>query len=124
MIIRELTAANAGSARINAKERETRIWKKRKVFEAHRVKHPTPSQATDALTGEEEKNGKQKSEEREKDQGTEGETSTPSRAIDALIGEEEQKGKQKRAKRRTHGPGPQPSYLGSFGQLLQPTWVT
>ena len=34
--------------------------KKRKGIEAQRVKHPTPSQATDALTGEEEQNGKQK----------------------------------------------------------------
>ena len=32
--------------------------KKRKGIEAHRVKHPTPSQATDALIGDEEQNGK------------------------------------------------------------------
>ena len=32
----------------------------------HRVKHPTPSQATDALTGDEEQNGKQKRRERKK----------------------------------------------------------
>ena len=33
--------------------------KKRKGIEAWRVKHPTPSQATDMLTVDEEQNGKQ-----------------------------------------------------------------
>ena len=52
-------------ARINAMEREkkekqVRKVKKRKGVEAQRVKHPTPSQATDALIGEKEQNGKQK----------------------------------------------------------------
>ena len=37
----------------NAKERETRRVKKRKGNEVHRVKHPTPFQATDALTRDE-----------------------------------------------------------------------
>ena len=54
------------SARINAKEKETRRGKKRKGIEAHRVKLPTPSQATDALTGDEEQNGKQKRTKRKK----------------------------------------------------------
>ena len=43
----------------------------------HRVKHPTPFQATDALTGDEEQNRKQKSEETERDRGIEGETPNP-----------------------------------------------
>ena len=34
--------------------------KERKGIEAQRVKHPTPSQATNALTGDEGQNGKQK----------------------------------------------------------------
>ena len=37
--------ANAGSAHTNAKERKARKGKKRKGIEAHKVKHPTPSQA-------------------------------------------------------------------------------
>ena len=40
--------------------------KKRKRIEAHRVKRPTPSQATNALTGDEEQNGKQKRAKRKK----------------------------------------------------------
>ena len=62
-----------------------------KWIEAQMVKHPTPSQATDALIGDEEQNGKQKKtkrkkqgvgpflrcEENEMDRGTEGETSNP-----------------------------------------------
>ena len=36
-----------------------RIGKKRKGIEALRVKHPTPSQAIDAIIREEEQNGKQ-----------------------------------------------------------------
>ena len=51
--------ATAGSARMNAKEREkkerrVRRAKKREGIEAQRVKHPTPSGATDAITGDEE----------------------------------------------------------------------
>ena len=47
------------SARINAKEKEkkesqVRRAKKMKWIETQRVKHPTPSQATDAVIGEEE----------------------------------------------------------------------
>ena len=38
-----------GLACINAKERPVRRVKKRKGIKALRVKHPTPSQATDAL---------------------------------------------------------------------------
>ena len=45
---------------------------------------------------------------------------TPSRAIDALIGDEEQNGKQKKTKGKKQGVGPQPSYPGPFGYLLQP----
>ena len=37
-----------------------RRGKKRKGIEAHRVEHPTPSQAADVLTGDKEQNGKQK----------------------------------------------------------------
>ena len=37
-----------------------RRGKKRKEIEAQRVKHPTPSQANDVLTGDEEQKGKQK----------------------------------------------------------------
>ena len=48
------------------KERQVRRTKKRKGVEAQRVKHPTPSQATDALIGDEEQNGKQKSTKRKK----------------------------------------------------------
>ena len=49
----------AVSARMNAKERDKKERKVRRVkirkgIEAQRVKHPTPSRATDALTGEEE----------------------------------------------------------------------
>ena len=39
--------------------KEKRV-EKRKGIEAQRVRHPTPCQATDALTGDEEQNGKQK----------------------------------------------------------------
>ena len=60
-----LNPITAGSARINAierekKERNVRRVKKRKGIEAQRVKPPTPSQAIDALRGEEKQNGKQK----------------------------------------------------------------
>ena len=65
-IIREPIQANAGSARINAKERKARRGKIRKGIEAHRVKHPTPSQATDALTRKEEQSGTQKGTKRKK----------------------------------------------------------
>ena len=45
---------------------------------------------------------------------------TPSRAIDALIGEEELNGKRKKSKKRKGlVAGPQPSYPGSLGRLLQ-----
>ena len=39
---------------------------KRKGFQAQRVRHPTPSQATEALTGDEEQNGKRKRTKRKK----------------------------------------------------------
>ena len=60
-----------GPARISAekrdkKERKARRVKKRKGIEAQRVKHPTLSHATDALTGDEEQNGKQKRTKRKK----------------------------------------------------------
>ena len=56
-------------ARINAKERDKkkrqeRRAKKRKGIEAQRVKPSTPSQAIDALIGDEEQNGEQKKETR------------------------------------------------------------
>ena len=52
-----------GSAHINAnerdkKERKVRGMKERREIEAQRVKHPTSSQANDALIGDEEENGK------------------------------------------------------------------
>ena len=58
-----LNPATAGSARINAKEREKKERqvgraKKRKGIEAQGVKPSTPSRATDALVGEEEQKGK------------------------------------------------------------------
>ena len=45
----------AGSARINAKERQARRAKKRKGIEAERVKPPTPTRATDDFIGGEER---------------------------------------------------------------------
>ena len=48
------------------KERKVRRVKERKGIDALRVKHPTPSRAIDALTGEEEQNGKQKRTKRKK----------------------------------------------------------
>ena len=59
-IIREPTPSKAGSACIKPKERKARRGKKGKRIEVHRVKHPTPFQATVALTGDEEQNEKQK----------------------------------------------------------------
>ena len=75
-----LNSATAGSAHINAKERDknerkVRRVKKRKWIEAQRVKHPTSSRATDALIGDEEQNGKQQKE-KEK-QGVGPQTSNP-----------------------------------------------
>ena len=61
----------------------------------------------------------EKSEEKERDRGTEGEIPKPIRATDALIREEEQNGKQKRTKRKKQGPGLQPSYSGQFSRLLR-----
>ena len=64
MLCSYLNPATAGSARINAKERDgeerkVRRVKKRKRIEAQRAKHPTPSRTIDALIGDEEQNGKQ-----------------------------------------------------------------
>ena len=54
LFIRQLPkSCHCRSSRINSKERE----KKRKLIEARRVKHPTPSRATDAFIGDEERNG-------------------------------------------------------------------
>ena len=47
-----------------------------RLIEAQRVKLPTPSQATDALIGDEEQNGKQKRTKRKK-QGTGSQPSYP-----------------------------------------------
>ena len=57
----------AGSARMNAKEREkkerqVRRAKKTKGSKGQRKKLPTPTRAIDALIGDEEQNGKQKKE--------------------------------------------------------------
>ena len=45
---------------------KVRRAKKRKGIEARKVKHPTPSRATDALIGYAEQNGKQKRTKRKK----------------------------------------------------------
>ena len=86
--------------------------KKRKGIEAQRVKHPIPSQATDALTGEKEQNRKQK-----KRKGIEAQRvkhPIPSQATDALTGEKEQNRKQKKTK------GKKVTYdvLGSYGEPM------
>ena len=49
-----------------SRERKAKRGKNRKGIEAHRVKHPIPSQVIDALTGDEEQNGKQKKTKRKK----------------------------------------------------------
>ena len=46
---------------------------------------------------------------------------TPTRAIDALRGAE--KKNRIKNRRKNKGAGPQPSYLGPFGHLLQPAWI-
>ena len=48
---------------------------------------------------------------KEREQGTEGETSYPSQVIDELIGEKEQNVKEKRAKRKRQGVVPNPATL-------------
>ena len=48
------------------KERRVRRTKKNKGIEAQGVKPPTQTRAIDALIGEEEQNGKQKKEEKER----------------------------------------------------------
>ena len=59
-----------GSVRTKAKnERQVRRAKKRKGIEAHSVKPPTPTRAIDVLILDEEKNGKQKKEEKERNRG-------------------------------------------------------
>ena len=68
---KEAAAVTAVSVRINAKEREkkerkVRIVKKMKGIDAERVKYSTAFQATDALIGDEEQNGKQKRTKRKK----------------------------------------------------------
>ena len=45
-------------------------------------------------------------------------THTPTRAIDALMGDEEKR------KRQKQGVDLQPSYPGSFDDLLRPAWIT
>ena len=57
--------------RINAKERDKKErkvgrMKKRNGIVAQRVKHPTPSRVADALTEDEEQNGKKKRTKRKK----------------------------------------------------------
>ena len=59
--------------------------------------------------------GNEKSEEKKRDRGTEGESSTPAWVTDALRGEKEQ--------RRKQGVGPQPGYPWTFGRLLRPVWI-
>ena len=52
------------------KKKKARRGKIRKGIEAQKVKHRTPSQAIDAVTGDEEKNGKQKNKKKETGSGT------------------------------------------------------
>ena len=74
------------------------------------MKHPAPSQTTDALIGEEEQNGKQ-------EKGIEAQRvkyPTPSQTTDALIGEEEQNGKPEKGIEAQGGnTQPQPRQLMS-----------
>ena len=66
LLFENLNTTTAGWACINANEREkeklVRKGKESKRIEAQRVSLPTPSQAIDALIGDEEQNGKQKKE--------------------------------------------------------------
>ena len=50
--------------------KKVRRGKKRKGIEAHRVKHPTPSQAADSHTGDEKQNGKQENKKKETGNGS------------------------------------------------------
>ena len=80
IITGEPTLTTVSSTCINTKEKEKkkkqmREAKKRKGFEAHRVKHPTPSWAINALIGNEEPNGKQ--EEKKKETGSGSQTRLP-----------------------------------------------
>ena len=47
-----------------------RRGKRRKGIEAQKVKHPTPSQPTDAFIGDEEQNGKETEENKGKETGS------------------------------------------------------
>ena len=79
-IIRKPIPDNAGSARINAKERKARRGKERRRIEAQRVKHPTPSFRGGAhqCRGKRQEGKKsEKSEGEKRDRGTKGETSNP-----------------------------------------------
>ena len=71
LLYKYLNPATVGSARTNAKEREkkegkVRKVKKRKGIEAMRVKHPTPSQAIDALIGDGRKHNRNQKKEKER----------------------------------------------------------
>ena len=48
------------------KEKKSEKREEKERIKVHRVKHPTPSRATDALTGNEEQKGKQKRTKRKK----------------------------------------------------------
>ena len=52
--------------KINKKERQVGRTKKKKGIKAQRAKPPTQTRAFDALIGDEEQNGKQKKEEKER----------------------------------------------------------
>ena len=67
-IKQEPTHASVGSGHIyakkrNKKKRQVRRAKKNKWIESQRAKPLTPTKTTDALTGDEEQNGKHKKEE-------------------------------------------------------------
>ena len=54
LLYKNLLPGTAGSAPINANEKEARRAKKNKGVETERAKQPTPTRAIGALTGEEE----------------------------------------------------------------------
>ena len=75
---------------------------KKRGIEAQWVKSPTPTQAIDALIGDEKQTERTKEaeERRKKGSGQRAKHSTRTLAIDALIGEEERNGKQKKGQKK------------------------
>ena len=74
---------------------------------------------------------RERSQEKERDRGKEGEAPKPSRATDMLIGDEEQNKKQKKLKTQKQGASPNPSTMdpsaasydpqGSYGDPIRVT---